>query len=287
MNKLFASLSILASFCLSTLAQGRFDNVQIKTTHVAGTVYMLEGAGGNIGVSVGEDGILIVDNQFAPLAEKIEAAVRKLNPGKIRYVLNTHWHGDHTGGNGHFGKLGTIVSHDEVLTRMADKTGIEKSALPFITYSDTLSIRMNGENVYMWHRGPGHTDGDSLVEFRSANVIHMGDQFFNGRFPYIDLGSGGSVQGYLDTVSMVLNRVRDDAVIIPGHGALATKDDLRDFHTMLQTITEQAKTAIKEGKSWEDLKSDGVPIQYKSWGEGFINESRFLEICYNSLKDEN
>jgi glyoxylase-like metal-dependent hydrolase (beta-lactamase superfamily II) len=280
------SLAIAALTCLTlhVSAQQNFDNVEIKATHVAGTVYMLEGAGGNIGVSVGKDGILIVDNQFAPLAVKIEAALRDLNQGGIKFVLNTHWHGDHTGGNAHFGKLGTIVAHDRVHARLAERSNVEPESLPVITFQDTVSIRFNDEVVQLRHRGPGHTDGDSLVTFVNANVLHMGDQFFNGRFPFIDLGSGGSVQGYVDTVAMALDRLPDDAKIIPGHGALATKEDLKEFYLMLTTITGQVKQAISAGKSLDEVKAKGVPEKYKSWGAGFINESRFLEFCYNDLK---
>ncbi|HAV64234.1 MAG TPA: MBL fold metallo-hydrolase, partial [Verrucomicrobiales bacterium] len=279
--KTLITLSLALTFCTAAIAQQSFDNVEIKATHVAGTVHMLEGAGGNIGVSVGEDGILIVDNQFAPLAGKIEAALRKLNPGDIRFVLNTHWHGDHTGGNAHFGRLGTIIAHDQVLTRLAGRAGTERSALPVVTYQDRITVHFNGEEIHMRHHGRGHTDGDSLVEFKQANVLHMGDQFFNGRFPYIDLGSGGSVQGYIDTVAKALAQVPDNIKIIPGHGALATKEDLRQFHTMLTTVTGMVRKAIADGKSLDEVKAAGVPGQYKSWGAGFINESRFLEICYN------
>jgi glyoxylase-like metal-dependent hydrolase (beta-lactamase superfamily II) len=279
----FACLAIVAG-SPALCAQQNFDNVQIKATAVAGTVHLLEGAGGNIGVSVGSDGILIVDNQFAPLADRIEAAVKGLNPGPIKFVLNTHWHGDHTGGNAHFGRLGTIVAHDQVLTRLAGRSETERSALPVITFKDSLAIRINDKVVQMWHRGPGHTDGDAIVFFQKANVVHMGDQFFNGRFPFIDLGSGGSVQGYVETVGQVLDRIPDDVKIIPGHGALASKDDLRQFYQMLVTVTGQVKQAIAAGKSLDEVKAAGVPAQYQSWGAGFINESRFLEFCYNDLK---
>ena len=276
--------AILAAGVLTMSAQQNMDKVQIKATHVAGTVYMLEGAGGNIGVSVGEDGILIVDDQFAPLAEKIQAAVRSLNPGKIKYVLNTHWHGDHTGGNAYFGRQADIIAQDQVLTRLAGRADIERSALPMITFQDTVSVHINGEKVMMQHIGPGHTDGDSTVAFTSSNVVHMGDLFFNGRFPFIDLGSGGDVRGYLQNVETALNRIPDGAKIIPGHGALADKEDLRSFYEMLKTVTDQIQSAIDSGKSLEQVKAAGVPPEYKSWGEGFINESRFLEICYNGMK---
>jgi len=279
-------LSIVAVGAFSASAQQNMDNVQIKATHVAGTVYLLEGAGGNIGVSVGDDGILIVDDQFAPLAEKIEAAVKGLNSGAIKFVLNTHWHGDHTGGNAHFGRQADIIAQDQVLTRLAGRADIERSALPVITFQDAIAIHINGEKVMMQHVGPGHTDGDSVVTFTRSNVVHMGDLFFKGRFPYIDLGSGGDVRGYLKNVEAALKRIPDDAKIIPGHGTLANKDDLKEFHKMLKTITGQIQSAIDSGKTLDQVKADGVPQEYKSWGAGFINESRFLEICYNGMKGE-
>ena len=279
----FISIALLAS-SLALTAQQNFDNVVIKTTHVAGPVHLLEGSGGNIGVSAGEDGLLIVDDQFAPLAGKIEAAVRQLNPGKIRFLLNTHWHGDHTGGNAYFGKQTDIVAHDNVRTRLAGKSDSTKVELPVITYANGLSVHLNGEEIRLYHVGPGHTDGDSIVYFTKSKVIHMGDQFFNGRFPFIDLGSGGSVAGYVKTVAFALELAPDDAKIIPGHGALATKDDLKAFHTMLTTVTGQVKQALSAGKTLDEVKAAGVPAQYKSWGTGFINEARFLEFCYNDLK---
>src|SRR5262249_5353495 len=198
--------------CLAVLeagtawAQQDFDKVQIKVTKVAGTVYMLEGSGGNIGVSVGEDGILIVDDQFAPLVPKIQAALKGISDKPVKFVLNTHWHGDHTGGNEKLGALAPIIAHTNVRKRLGSesttRTGQKrppspKAALPVITFDDRLTVHLNGEDIRAIHFPSGHTDGDAIIFFTQSNVVHMGDDFFSGQFPFIDLQSGGTVKGYI------------------------------------------------------------------------------------------
>ena len=276
-------LAWLASASLA-LAQPRdFANVEIKATHVAGGIYMLEGSGGNIGVSVGSDGILIVDDQFIPLAPKIEAALEKLDKGALKFVLNTHWHGDHTGGNPHFGRKAGIVAHTNVRKRLADKSDTPKEALPVVTFDDSLSVHFNGEEIKVIHLPPGHTDGDSVVHFTKSGVVHMGDQFFNGRFPFIDLGSGGDVAGYVKNVETVLNKLPTGVKIIPGHGPLGAREDLEKFQQALADTTGIVRKAIEDGKTLEQVKATGLPEKYKEWGTGFINTSRWLEIVYNNL----
>jgi cyclase len=279
-------ISLLAGAAtISALAQQDFSRVQIKSTRVAGNVHMLEGQGGNIGVSTGPDGLLIVDDQFAPLAEKIDAALQKLEAGgPLKFVLNTHWHGDHTGGNAFFGRKGSIIAHANVRKRLAGKSDTPKEALPVITQEEGLSVHFNGEEIRMVPFGPGHTDGDSMIHFTKSGVVHMGDQFFNGRFPFIDLASGGSVEGYVKNVENALQKISDETQIIPGHGPLATKKDLKAFHEMLIETTGIIRKAIAEGKSLEQVKAAGFPEKYKEWGTGFINHSRYIEIVYNNLK---
>jgi cyclase len=285
MNSRLAAFAT-AFVCITTaFAQRDFANVEIKAIPVAKNIYMLEGAGGNIGVSVGSDGLLIVDDQFAPLAGKIDAKLKELNPGKLRFLLNTHWHGDHTGGNAYFGEQGAnIVASANVRKRLAGKPDAKPAELPVITYEQGASVHFNGEEIRVIALAPGHTDGDSIVWFTGANVVHMGDQFFAGKFPFIDLGSGGDVAGYIANVEQALKLIPADAKVIPGHGPLATVDDLKQFRDMMVETTGIVKKAIADGKTLEQVKADGLPEKWKSWGTGFINTSRWLEISYNSLK---
>lgn len=266
-------------------AQRDFSNVEIKAIPVAKNIYMLEGAGGNIGVSIGAEGNLIVDDQFAPLADKIDAALQKLNPGKLKFVLNTHHHGDHTGGNAIFGaKEAIIIAQDNVRKRLAADSNQKKEALPVVTFGHSASVHFNGEEIKLLHHGPGHTDGDSIIHFTSANAVHMGDQFFNGGFPFIDLNSGGTVEGYLKTVATVLEKIPADAKIIPGHGKLATVEDLKEFHAMLLETTGLVRKSIGAGKSLDEIKSAGLPERWNNYGTGFINTGRWIETIYNDAK---
>src|SRR5688572_11954382 len=220
--------------------QPDYSQVQIKATKVAGNVYMLEGRGGNIGVSVGSDGILIVDDQFAPLAEKIKAALKTLGEGKLKFVLNTHWHSDHTGGNVVFGPEAPIIAHDNVRQRLATEQKSEvfksttpaspKEALPVITFGQSLSVHFNGEEIKVIHYPRGHTDGDSVIFFNGSNVVHMGDNFFAGRFPFVDLESGGSVEGLIKNIGEVIAKLPAGVRIIPGHGPISSADDLKTYH---------------------------------------------------------
>lgn len=284
--KLISSVTLIAGISCGLFdasAQRDMSNVEIKTTPVAGNIYMLEGQGGNIAVSTGPDGVLMVDDQFAPLAGKITAAIEKLDQGPIKFLLNTHWHGDHTGGNAHFGKKANIVAHANVRKRLAGKSDTAKEALPVVTFGDSASVHINGEEVRLIHLGPSHTDGDSIIHFTQSGVFHMGDQFFNGRFPFVDLGSGGDVAGLLKNIEAALKLIPADAKIIPGHGALATKADLEKYRDMLVETTGLVKKAIVDGKTLADVKAAGLPEKYKDWGSGFINANRWLEISYNSL----
>jgi len=274
-------LAVLALACAH--AQQDFAKVEIKTIHVARNVYMLQGAGGNIGVSVGPDGILIVDDQFAPLAEKIEAALKQLNPGKLKFVLNTHFHGDHTGGNAHFGRGAEIIAHTNVRKRLGGGGAEIKGGLPIVTFDDSLSVHFNGEEIKVLHVPPGHTDSDSIIHFTGANVVHMGDSFFSGRFPNIDLGGGGDVRGYIRNVEEAMTRIPADAKIIPGHGPLSTVNEMKEFHQMLVETSGLVEQAIASGKTLEQIKADGLPEKWKSWEAPTLNTSRWLEILHKGL----
>ena len=257
---------------MHAFAQGQdFSKVEMKVQKVAGSVYMIEGAGGNIAASVGDDGIVMVDDEFLPLADKIEAALKGITDKPVKVVLNTHWHGDHTGGKTRFGE-----------TKPADKT-----ALPIITFENDVSVHLNGEDIHAIHFPNGHTDGDSVIFFKQSNVVHMGDDFFNGgMFPFIDIDSGGSVQGMIAGDEKVLAEVPDEVKIIPGHGPLGTKDDLKKFITVLKEASAAVEAGIKKGKTLDQLKQEKVLAKWDSWGQGFIKTDIFIEILYDSIKNK-
>jgi glyoxylase-like metal-dependent hydrolase (beta-lactamase superfamily II) len=242
---------------------------------------MLEGAGGNIGVSVGPDGLLIVDNQFAPLAGKISAALQQLNQGKLKFVLNTHHHGDHTGGNEVFGaKEAIIVAQSNVRPRLANSK-IAAAGLPVITFDQSATVHFNGDEIQLLHVGTGHTDGDSIIFFKQANVVHMGDQYVSAGFPYVDFGSGGDLDGYIATQQAVLAKVKPDTKIIPGHGPLATVEMLRDYNAMIVESVALVRKGMAAGKTLEQLRGDGLPEKWSSYGTGWITNARWIETIYN------
>jgi cyclase len=277
-------LILTAALAMSAFAQQDFSNVEIKAIPVAKNIYMLQGAGGNIGVSVGPDGILIVDDQFAPLAGKISAALQQLNPGKLKFVLNTHHHGDHTGGNAQFGKEAHIIAHANVRKRMGGGTNPNAPGLPIITFDDKLSVHFNGEEIKLVHVPPAHTDNDSIIHFTGANVIHFGDTFFSGRFPNIDLNGGGSVRGFIQNVGEMIKKVPADAKLIPGHGPLSTVKELKEFYTMLIETATIVEQAIDARKTLEEVKAAGLPEKWKSWEAPTLKTDRWLEILYNGLR---
>ena len=290
----FLILVVLCLLPIGATAQTDFSKVEMKATKVAGNVYMLEGAGGNIGVSVGTDGILIVDDQFAPLADKIRAALKGLNQGKLRFILNTHWHGDHTGSNAQFGPEATIIAHDNVRKRLATEQRIEffkrnvpaspKEALPVITFNHSLSVHFNGEDIRAIHYPNGHTDGDSVIFFTSSNVVHLGDDFFSGTFPFVDVDNGGNVVGLAKNIGEIITKIPAGAKLIPGHGPLSTIDDLKLYHRMLLETTDIVRKKADAGKTLDQIKSEGLPEEWKSWGTGFIKTEQWIELIHTSLK---
>lgn len=290
----FAAMLVCAIYS-PAIAQD-FSKVEIKATKVAGNVYMLQGSGGNIGVSVGGDGILIVDDQFAPLADKIKAALKTLGDGKLKFVLNTHWHGDHTGGNAAFSPDAPIIAHDNVRKRLSTEQKSEvfkrttpaspKEALPVITFDKSLTVHFNGEEIRVIHFPQGHTDGDSVIFFTTSNVVHLGDDFFAGRFPFVDLESGGSVQGLTKNIGDIIAKLPADVKLIPGHGPISTLDDLKRYHGMLVTTTELVRTKMAAGKTLDQIKAEGLPDEWKDWGTGFIKTDLWLETLYKSLSQK-
>lgn len=293
--KRFAFLYALLAVCLCSVgaqAQQDLSKVEIKVTKVAGNVFMLEGAGGNIGVSVGADGILIVDDQFAPLADKIRAALKTLGEGKLKFVLNTHWHGDHVGGNQRFSQEAAIIAHDNVRKRMSSDQTIfnqkvpasPKEALPVITFDKSLAIHFNNEEIRAIHFPNGHTDGDSVIFFTGSNVVHMGDDFFAGRFPFVDIDNGGNVVNLAKNVGEIIGRLPAGVKIIPGHGPLSTIEDLKLYHRMLLETIDIVRKQAEAGKSLEQIKAAGLPDTWKSWGTGFTKTDFWIELIYRSLK---
>lgn len=268
-----------------------FSRVEVKAAHVAGNVHVVTGMGGNIGVLAGPDGILLVDDQFAPLAPKIEKAIAPLSKRPVRFVLNTHWHGDHTHGNEVFGKTATVLAHENVRVRMADPEqakarGVSPApphALPVITYKDGLSVHLNGEEIRVFHVGPAHTDGDSVVVFPKSNVIHMGDLFFNGTFPFVDLDSGGSVKGLIAALKKVRAHLTPQMKIIPGHGAVATIKEFDAYLAMLENARARVEKGVAQGKSAEQLKKENVLGAYEKWSFPFATTEKFIDTLHRDV----
>ena len=284
MNKSCMGL-VAALVCVSALAQ---DEITVTTHKINDTLYWLEGQGGNVGVSAGEDGILIIDDQFERMAPAIRGALEELNAGdELKWVLNTHFHGDHTGGNPVFGKLAPIVAHENVRVRLAQGKDLtnkeERAPLPVVTYSDGVSIHFNGEEVRLKHYPTGHTDSDTVVFFTGSNVVHMGDHFFNGRFPFIDLTGGGDVEQYIANVKAVLDEIDNETQIIAGHGPMANKQDMADWIAGVEESVEIIREGAEAGKSAKDIVDAGLPEKFAAWGEGFVSTNRWIGIVHQSL----
>ena len=284
----------LAAALSSAQAQRDFSGIEIKTTKVVDGVYMLEGAGGNIGLSTGDDGAFVIDDQFAPLSGRIMAAIETVTDKDVAFVLNTHFHGDHTGGNEAFGEAGAhIVAHDNVRKRL--KEGLTRAsgnttppapdvALPVITFSKTISFYWNDRDIHIWHPKPAHTDGDAIVFLKDVNVVHMGDVFFNGGYPFIDLEGGGDMNGYIAAHEKVLEKIDDETKIIPGHGPLANKADLQTTVDMLKEVKSRIQALIADGVD-EDAAVAADPLKdlNDKWGQGFINGEFMVRTAHRSL----
>ncbi len=291
---ILGSLFVSTSFAHISLIKGSHSINQqetvFKTEKVGGNVYALFGQGGNIGVSYGEDGLLTIDTQFENVADKIKAELKKLGSDKPKYTFNTHWHGDHTGGNIIFGQDAIIIAQTNVRSRLLSTTGRDgkpktptaKIALPMITYDKGLSVHFNGEEIKAVHFPKGHTDGDTVIFFTGSNVVHLGDDFFVGRFPFVDLASGGSVEGLVKNIGELIQMIPSDAKLIPGHGAVSTIDDLKDYHQMLIETTLMIRKSMKEGKSLDEIKKAGFPEKYKDAGSGFIKTDGWIETIFQS-----
>ncbi|CAN5454429.1 N/A [soil metagenome] len=296
MNRIFCVVLITGLLTFISLAHGddsHFENrqdVTFKVTKVSGNVYMLQGRGGNIGAIVGSDGILIIDDDYKAVSEKLRDALKELGAPTPKFIFNTHWHADHTEGNQFFGNDSIVVAQTNVRKRLSQVNTVfgqavqpyQSFAWPMVTYDESITIHFDGDDVKAVHCPNGHTDGDSVIFFAKANVVHLGDDFFVGRFPFVDLESGGSVQGMINNVAAVLAKIPADAKLIPGHGPLATVDDLKNYH---RTLTETAKIvqdAMKKKKTLDEIKKAGLPEKYKEYGSGFIKTDAWIETVYKS-----
>jgi len=291
MKKIYLCLFLTLGF--HALHAQSFDTVKIRPIKVVDNLYMLKGSGGNIGVFFGKDGTLMIDDQFAPLSNKINGAIKTLDPGEIRFLVNTHVHGDHSGGNENFKKMGiTIVAHDQVRERMlveqknarGTAPARDKDALPVITFADKMNFHLNDEDIELIHFDKGHTDGDVIVHFKKSNVYHTGDAFVRYGYPFIDLSSGGSISGFVNTLDKLLAMLDDNSKIIPGHGELATKADVKAVRDAMADIRDQVAAALKKGKKPEEITALGITDKYEAtYGKGFLKGKDFVLMATESL----
>jgi cyclase len=288
--------AVLALAAAPAVAQQRdFSKVEVKVEKLAEGVYMLTGAGGNLGLSVGKSGTFVIDDQYAPLTDKILAAIRTVTPDPVRFVVNTHWHGDHTGGNENMGKAGALlVAHENVRKRMSTEQftaafgrKIEPSpegALPVVTFNDAVTFHWNGDEIRVYHVPPAHTDGDAIVHLVKADVVHMGDVFFNGGYPFIDTSSGGRIDGVIAAAEKVLLGIGEKTRLIPGHGPLATKVDLQAYRDGLKTLRDRIAKLKAEGKTRDQaIAAKPTADLDAKWGTGFMKGDTFTGLVYDSL----
>jgi len=276
-------------------AQQDFSKVEIKVERIAPGVAVLFGAGGNIGLSYGEDGNALVDDQFAPLTDKILAAVGTVDPDPVRFVINTHWHFDHTGGNENLGRRGAVImAHDNVRKRMSSEQFLAalnqkvppspKDALPVVTFGDGVTLHLNGDTLHVIHVANAHTDGDSLVHWQKADVLHMGDTFFHrASFPFIDLSSGGSIDGLIGAINKALTIARPTTKVIPGHGPVASRQELAAYREMLVDVRGKVYAGIRAKRTLARIQATKPAARY-GMPDGFITPDRFVEAVYNSLQ---
>jgi len=293
-----AAFATALSLATPAAAQQDFSKVEIRAEKLAESVWMLTGSGGNLAVSAGEDAVFLVDDQYAPLTEKIVAAIGRISAKPVRFVLNTHWHGDHVGGNESLGRAGAvIVAHDNTRKRLGTEQFLEmwratvkplpKAGLPVVTFSQDTTFHLNGEEIRAFHAPRAHTDGDVIVHFAGSDVIHMGDVFWNRLYPLVDTGSGGTMDGVIAAVDRALALATARTRIIPGHGPLATRDDLKAYRDMLAAVTERVRRMIREGSKLEEIADSGVTADFDAvWGRGFIPPRKFAEmVAMNLLKN--
>ena len=291
--------ALVAAVALAFLAgpaaaqQQDFSKVEIKVTKLAEGIYMLEGQGGNMGLSVGKDATFLIDDQFAPLSDKIADAIATVTNRPVNFVMNTHWHGDHTGGNENFGRTGAIIiAQDNVRKRLAEVTELRgqpreispPQALPVITFGEDVTVHINGYTIHGMHMVPTHTDGDTIVYFEEANVLHTGDAFINAGYPFVDQESGGDFDGFIATTKRILALINDDTTIIPGHGPVSGKKDVEETLKVLTLMRERVAALIKKKMSRDEvIKANPMPEYRDTWGAGFMGPDAIIGAAYDSI----
>ncbi|MDQ3242861.1 MAG: MBL fold metallo-hydrolase [Gemmatimonadota bacterium] len=287
---------LLAAFLVAADSGAQdLSQATVKVVPVASGIYMLEGAGGNIGLSVGKDDAFMIDDQFAPMTPKVRAAIATVTPRPVRFLVNTHWHGDHTGGNENMAGAGAIlVAHDNVRRRMSSEQFIAAmqqripaspaAALPVVTFSESISFFVNDDSVRAFHVRNAHTDGDAIIIFRRANVMHMGDTFFNGAYPFVDLSTGGSIRGLLAAVDTALARSNAATKIIPGHGPLGTRADLIRYRDVVRTVRDRVARLVIQRRTLAQVLAAKPSAEFDAkWGAAFIKPDVFVTTVYQSL----
>jgi cyclase len=272
-----------------------FDTIQVRAQQLRGGVYMLTGAGGNIGLSVGDDAAFVIDDQYAPLTPKILEAIAAITSKPIRFVVNTHWHGDHTGGNEGVGRTGAIiVAHDNVRKRMSVEQFNDvfnrktppspPAALPVVSFNDSITFHINGDDLIAFHVQPAHTDGDAMIHFVKADVVHMGDTYFATGYPFVDVSSGGNVNGVIAAADRVLAMCKPTTIVIPGHGPVSNCDHLREYRNMVASIRDKVRAEMQKGRTLEQIAEAKVTAEYDAkWGKGFIAPAVFVQLVHRSL----
>jgi len=292
--RLFCALALLCC-CSGLAAQQDLSKVEVVATPIRDGLYLVTGSGGNIVASTGEDGTFLVDDQYAPLTERIQAALDEITEHPVRFVINTHWHADHVGGNENFAEAGAvIVAHENVRRRMSTEQFMAAfnrtvpaspaKALPVVTFAAGVSLHLNGDDVRVIHVANAHTDGDALVHFERANVLHMGDIYFNGLYPFIDLDSGGGIHGMIDAAELGLGLADEDTVVVPGHGPLSNRAELAAYRDMLAGFRERIAALKAEGRTLEEVIAAKPTVEFdEALGGRFISAERLIGFIYRSL----
>lgn len=289
-------LFLLIPFTGVTAAEHHGDSASFRSSQLTDKVLLLQGKGGNIAVINGEQGLVVIDAEYQSMSDALVAELAKFGGAeKVVYLLNTHWHGDHTQGNHVLGHHAKIVAHENVRNRLLSPQEIKmfnmvseaypEHALPSVTYEKRMSLHINGEHIELVHFANGHTDGDSIVFLKKANIVHMGDHFFSGFFPFVDLEHGGDVEQLAKNVKTVIDVIDDDTVVIPGHGPLSSKADLVAFHEMIEGTVAEVKAMLAEDMWLEEMQDHGLSEQWQPWAGGFLTAGQWIELIYKSLEN--